>query len=98
MTNPDVKVQVNWTSTWFDPAVEGDAAKALIDAGADVIAMLIAAAIGGAIWALGPGLARAEIGVSEIITTLTLNEVGCDSFAISRTACGRTRKASGSRG
>jgi len=39
VTNPDVKVQVNWTSTWFDPAVEGDAAQALIDAGADVIAM-----------------------------------------------------------
>ncbi len=38
-TNPDVTVQVNWTSTWFDPAVEGDAAQALIDAGADVIAM-----------------------------------------------------------
>lgn len=38
-TNPGVTVQVNWTSTWFDPAVEGDAAQALIDAGADVIAM-----------------------------------------------------------
>jgi ABC-type uncharacterized transport system permease subunit len=40
-----------------------------------IIAMLIAAAIGGALWALGPGLARAEIGVSEIITTLMLTEV-----------------------
>ena len=40
-----------------------------------VITMLVVAAIGGALWALGPGLARAEIGVSEIITTLMLTEV-----------------------
>jgi basic membrane protein A len=37
--NPTATVEVNWTSTWFDPVVEGDAAQALIDAGADVIAM-----------------------------------------------------------
>ncbi len=37
--NPDATVTVNWTSTWFDPAVEGDAAQALLDSGADVIAM-----------------------------------------------------------
>jgi basic membrane protein A len=37
--NPDVEVQVVWTSTWFDPPTEGDAAQALLDAGADVIAM-----------------------------------------------------------
>lgn len=37
--NPTATVEVNWTSTWFDPAIEGDAAQALIDAGADVIAM-----------------------------------------------------------
>ena len=37
--NPDASVQVVWTSTWFDPPVEGDAAQSLLDAGADVIAM-----------------------------------------------------------
>lgn len=37
--NPDATVSVNWTSTWFDPAVEGDASQALLDSGADVIAM-----------------------------------------------------------
>ncbi len=37
--NPDATVTVNWTSTWFDPAVEGDAASALLEGGADVIAM-----------------------------------------------------------
>lgn len=40
-----------------------------------IVAMLLAAAVGGALWSLGPGLAKAEIGVSEIITTLMLNEV-----------------------
>ncbi|MDE0699338.1 MAG: BMP family ABC transporter substrate-binding protein [Acidimicrobiaceae bacterium] len=37
--NPDVEVVVQWTSTWFDPAIEGDAADALLEGGADVIAM-----------------------------------------------------------
>jgi len=37
--NPDATVTVNWTSTWFDPAVEGEAAQALLDGGADVLAM-----------------------------------------------------------
>lgn len=36
--NPDVEVEVIWTHTWYDPALEKDAAKALIDNGADVIA------------------------------------------------------------
>ncbi len=37
--NPDAVVEVNWTSTWFDPGVEGNAAQTLIDAGADVLTM-----------------------------------------------------------
>ncbi len=37
--NPDITVQVVWTSTWFDPPKEGAAAQSLIDAGADVVAM-----------------------------------------------------------
>ncbi|MCC0045101.1 MAG: BMP family ABC transporter substrate-binding protein [Rhodobacteraceae bacterium] len=36
--NPDVEVSVVWAYTWFDPAKEADAAKALIDQGVDVIA------------------------------------------------------------
>ncbi len=36
--NPDVTVNVKWTSTWYDPAIEKEAAVALIDEGADVIA------------------------------------------------------------
>ena len=35
--NPDVEFKIVWAYTWFDPAKEGDAAKALIDQGVDVI-------------------------------------------------------------
>ena len=35
--NPDFKVKVVWVNTWFDPGKEADAAKALIDQGADII-------------------------------------------------------------
>ncbi len=35
--NPDVKVKVVWVNSWFDPGKEGDAAKTLIDQGADII-------------------------------------------------------------
>ncbi|MDG2427051.1 MAG: ABC transporter permease [Acidimicrobiales bacterium] len=40
-----------------------------------IAAMLGAAIVGGALLALGPAVARAHIGVNEIITTLMLNEV-----------------------
>jgi len=36
--NPKASVKVIWVSTWFDPGKEGDATKALIDQGADMIA------------------------------------------------------------
>ena len=36
-TNPKAKVKVVWTRTWYDPPKEKAAARALIDAGADVI-------------------------------------------------------------
>ncbi|RCK28833.1 BMP family ABC transporter substrate-binding protein [Thalassospira lucentensis] len=35
--NPDVKVKIVWANTWYDPGKEGDAAKALIDQGADIM-------------------------------------------------------------
>lgn len=37
--NPNAKVKVVWTNTWYDPAVEKEAAKSLLDAGADIISM-----------------------------------------------------------
>jgi len=35
--NPKAEVKVVWVNTWYDPGKEGDAAKALIDQGADII-------------------------------------------------------------
>ncbi len=35
--NPDFKTNVVWVSTWYDPAKEADAARALMDQGADMI-------------------------------------------------------------
>lgn len=34
---PDAEVKVVWVNSWYDPGKEGDAAKALIDQGADII-------------------------------------------------------------
>ncbi len=36
--NPNAKVKVIWTNTWYDPAIEKAAAKSLLDAGADILA------------------------------------------------------------
>lgn len=57
--NPDVTVEVVWTLSWYDPAAEKQAATALVESGADVIAQhqdtpsaVIGAAEKGA-WAIG---------------------------------------------
>ncbi|SCY74308.1 BMP family ABC transporter substrate-binding protein [Desulfoluna spongiiphila] len=36
--NPKAEVRVVWTKTWYDPAIEKEGAKSLLDVGADVIA------------------------------------------------------------
>ncbi len=36
--NPNAKVHVIWTNTWFDPSLEREAAISILDLGADVIA------------------------------------------------------------
>ncbi|MGI9601081.1 MAG: ABC transporter permease [Acidimicrobiales bacterium] len=40
-----------------------------------ITVMIIGGMVGGLLWMLGPALARAHLGVNEIITTLMLNEV-----------------------
>jgi basic membrane protein A and related proteins len=37
--DPDATVRVVWTSTWYDPETEGQAAESLLDAGVDAIGM-----------------------------------------------------------
>ena len=34
--NPNIKIKVVWANSWYDPAKEADAAKALLDQGVDV--------------------------------------------------------------
>lgn len=36
--NPDIKVDVVWSNTWFDPTVERQAAVSLLDKGVDILA------------------------------------------------------------
>jgi basic membrane protein A len=36
--NPNIKIKVVWANSWYDPAKEADAGKALLDQGVDVIA------------------------------------------------------------
>ena len=35
--NPDIEIKVVWVNSWYDPGKEADAAKSLIDQGADII-------------------------------------------------------------
>jgi basic membrane protein A and related proteins len=43
--NPDVEVQLVYLNTWFDPAAEQQAAEALMNAGADVLAHEVGAQV-----------------------------------------------------
>ena len=76
--NPDVEFKIIWAYTWFDPAKEADAAKALIEQGADVIlqhtdstAPQAAAQTAGNVYTFGQASDMAEYGpmprVSSII-------------------------------
>jgi simple sugar transport system substrate-binding protein len=74
--NPDVKMKVVWVSTWFDPGKEADAAKALIDQGADIImqhtdspaAIKVAQERG--VWAVGQASDMAHFGPDVVLTSL----------------------------
>ena len=35
--NPNMKIKIIWVNSWFDPPKEADAAKALVDQGADIL-------------------------------------------------------------
>ncbi|NLF26887.1 MAG: BMP family ABC transporter substrate-binding protein [Clostridiales bacterium] len=72
--NPDVTMDVLFTNTWYDPTVESQAAKALIDMGCDVIAqhqdttMPVAAAEEAGVWACGYNVDMAEEGPNAHLT------------------------------
>ena len=79
--NPAVELSVVWAFTWFDPAKEADAAKALIDQGVDVIAshtdstapLAEAAKTNGAVIGFGQASDMADYAPSPRVTSIIDN-------------------------
>ena len=77
--NPNIKFKIIWVNTWFDPGKEADAAKALVDQGADVLmqhtdspaAMQIAAQRG--IYAFGQDSDMIKFGPKSQLTSIIDN-------------------------
>ena len=74
--NPDIKIKVVWVSTWFDPGKEADAAKTLIDQGADVIMQHtdspapIQVAEQRGVWAVGQASDMVDFGAKAHLTAI----------------------------
>jgi basic membrane protein A len=79
--NPDVELSVVWALTWYEPAKEADAAKALIDQGVDVIAahtdstapLAEAAKAGGAVIGFGQASDMADYKPSPRVSSIIDN-------------------------
>ncbi len=79
--NPDVEVVVTWVYTWFDPAKEADAARAMIDQGVDVITahtdstapLAEAAKEGGSVIGFGQASDMAAFGPSPRVASIIDN-------------------------
>lgn len=73
--NADVTTKVRWVNSWFDPPKEREAAKNLIDEGADVMAQhqdspaAVKAAAGNDIWATGYDAPMGEFAGDNYLTT-----------------------------
>jgi len=74
--NPDVTVKVVWVNSWFDPGKEADAAKTLIDQGADVILQHtdspapMQTAEGRGVWAVGQASDMSKFGPNSQMTAI----------------------------
>ncbi len=74
--NPDAEVRVIWVNSWYDPGKEAEAAKALIDQGADVLLqhtdspapMTVAEQRG--VWAVGQASDMSRFGPTAHITSI----------------------------
>jgi basic membrane protein A and related proteins len=79
--NPDVELQVIWVYTWFNPEVEREAARTLINAGVDVIAahtdstatLEEAAKTGGAVIGFGQASDMTEFKPSPRVSAIVNN-------------------------
>ena len=86
--NPKAEVKVVWVNTWYDPGKESDAAKALIDQGADVILqhtdspapVQIAQKRG--VWAVGQASDMTKFGAKAHLTAIVDD---WDSYYVART-------------
>lgn len=86
--NPNATVKVVWVNTWYDPGKEADAAKALIDQGADVIlqhtdspAPLQVAEKRG-VWAVGQASDNGHFAPKATLTSIIDN---WDNYYVART-------------
>jgi basic membrane protein A and related proteins len=70
--NSTAVVKVNWTNTWYDPAKEKEAAKALLDQGVDVIAQHQDTT--------GPQVAAEEKGVWSIGYNADMSKAAPDAY------------------
>ncbi len=72
---PDAKVKVIWVMDWFNPGKEADAAKALMDQGADVIAQHtdspapVQAAEARGVYSFGRSVGHVEVGPTHLVTS-----------------------------
>ena len=86
--NPQAQVKVVWVNTWYDPGKEADAAKALIDQGADVILQhtdspaAVQAAQERGVWAVGQASDMVKFGAKAHLTAIV--DVW-DSYYVERT-------------
>ena len=77
--NPDIKIKIIWVNSWFDPGKESDAAKTLIDQGADVIMQHtdspapIQVAEKRGVWAVGQASDMASFGPKAHLTAIVDN-------------------------
>lgn len=73
---PDAEVKVIWVNSWYDPGKEADAAKALIDQGADVILQhtdspaAVQASQERGVWAVGQASDMSKFGPKAHLTAI----------------------------
>jgi basic membrane protein A len=86
--NPAVQVKVVWVNSWFDPGKEADAAKTLIDQGADIIMQHtdspapVQVAEKRGVWSVGQASDMSKFGPKSHMTAIIDN---WNSYYISRT-------------
>ncbi len=77
--NPNAKVKVVWTNSWFDPAKEREAAILLMDSGIDVLATgcdssaVVSAGESRGVWTIGYNLDSSSIAPKTYLTSPILN-------------------------